>query len=66
MRGFGVSRLSEHCRPLMAESDVFENTFMPTTVHIPGRLLAAVDRRAKALKVSRNRLRARQGIRDAF
>jgi len=29
---------------------------MPTSVHIPGPLLAAVDRRAKALKVSRNRV----------
>lgn len=29
---------------------------MPTTVHIPKPLLAAVDRRARALRVSRNRL----------
>lgn len=29
---------------------------MPTTVHIPAPLLDAVDRRAKALRVSRNRL----------
>jgi hypothetical protein len=29
---------------------------MPTTVHIPPALLKAVDRRAKALRVSRNRL----------
>jgi predicted transcriptional regulator len=29
---------------------------MPTTVHIPGDLLKSVDRRAKALGVSRNRL----------
>ncbi len=29
---------------------------MPTTVHIPPSLLDAVDRRAKALRVSRNRL----------
>jgi hypothetical protein len=29
---------------------------MPTSVHIPPVLLEAVDRRAKALKVSRNRL----------
>jgi predicted transcriptional regulator len=29
---------------------------MSTTVHIPDVLLKAVDRRAKALKVSRNRL----------
>jgi predicted transcriptional regulator len=29
---------------------------MPTTVHIPGQLLKAVDRRARALKISRNRL----------
>ena len=29
---------------------------MPTTVHIPVTLLDAVDRRAKALRLSRNRL----------
>jgi hypothetical protein len=29
---------------------------MPTTVHIPAALLKSVDRRAKALGVSRNRL----------
>ncbi|HTQ80179.1 MAG TPA: ribbon-helix-helix protein, CopG family [Thermoanaerobaculia bacterium] len=29
---------------------------MPTSVHIPKPLLDAVDRKAKALKVSRNRL----------
>jgi Ribbon-helix-helix protein, copG family len=29
---------------------------MPTTVHIPSPLLKSVDRRAKALGVSRNRL----------
>lgn len=29
---------------------------MPTTIHIPAALLKAVDRRAKALRVSRNRL----------
>jgi hypothetical protein len=29
---------------------------MPTTVHIPRPLLAALDRKAKALQVSRNRL----------
>ena len=29
---------------------------MPTTVHIPAALLNSVDRRAKALGVSRNRL----------
>jgi predicted transcriptional regulator len=29
---------------------------MPTSVHIPKLLLVAVDRRARALKVSRNRL----------
>lgn len=29
---------------------------MPTTVHIPKPLLAAVDRRARALRMSRNRL----------
>jgi hypothetical protein len=34
---------------------IYEYT-MPTSVHIPKPLLAAVDRRARALKVSRNRL----------
>jgi hypothetical protein len=29
---------------------------MPTSVHIPKPLLAAVDRRARSLKISRNRL----------
>jgi len=29
---------------------------MPTTVHIPSALLESVDRRAKALGISRNRL----------
>lgn len=29
---------------------------MPTSVHLPKPLLAAVDRRARALKMSRNRL----------
>jgi hypothetical protein len=32
------------------------DTFMPTTVHIADPLLKSVDRRAKALGVSRNRL----------
>jgi hypothetical protein len=29
---------------------------VPTSVHIPKQLLAAVDRKARALKISRNRL----------
>lgn len=29
---------------------------MPTSVHIPAKLLSAVDRRARELKISRNRL----------
>lgn len=40
---------------------------MPTTVHIPPALLKSVDRRAKALGVSRNRLVVRaleQALRD--
>lgn len=39
-----------------AERDIFVIIFMPTTVHIPPTLLKSVDRRAKALGVSRNRL----------
>jgi hypothetical protein len=40
----------------IAWRDVFVNIFMPTTVHIPDPLLKLVDRRAKALGISRNRL----------
>lgn len=29
---------------------------MPTSIHVPDELLAAVDRKAKSLKISRNRL----------
>ena len=36
--------------------DIFAYVFMPTTVHIPTALLKSVDRRAKALGLSRNRL----------
>ena len=36
--------------------DIFVDIFMPTTVHIPPGLLKSVDRRARALGVSRNRL----------
>jgi metal-responsive CopG/Arc/MetJ family transcriptional regulator len=35
---------------------IFVNIFMPTTVHIPAALLQSVDRRAKVLGLSRNRL----------
>ena len=37
---------------------------MATTVHVPGPLLAAIDRRARMLKVSRNRLIVRAIERD--
>jgi len=40
----------------MTDRDIFTNIFMPTTVHIPDPLLKSVDRRAKALGISRNRL----------
>ena len=40
----------------LADRDIFINIFMPTTVHIPDPLLKSVDRRAKALSISRNRL----------
>ena len=36
--------------------DYIPIVFMPTTIHIPERLLSAVDRRARALGLSRNRL----------
>jgi metal-responsive CopG/Arc/MetJ family transcriptional regulator len=47
--------------------DIFVNIFMPTTVHIPADLLKSVDRRAKTLGVSRNRLIVRaleQAVRE--
>ena len=37
---------------------------MPTTVHIPKPLLAAADRRARALHISRNRLIVQALTRD--
>lgn len=41
---------------VQCQHDIFVNVFMPTTVHIPAALLKSVDRRAKALGLSRNRL----------
>jgi hypothetical protein len=35
---------------------IFNHIFVATTVHIPKTLLEAVDRRARALRISRNRL----------
>ena len=43
-------------RQASADRDIFINIFMATTVHIPDQLLKSVDRRAKALGISRNRL----------
>lgn len=37
-------------------SEYVTNILMPTSVHIPKPLLVAVDRKARALKISRNRL----------
>src|SRR5262252_8818507 len=45
-----------HVAPGTDSFDIFSFIFMPTTVHIPAALLASVDRRAKALGISRNRL----------
>ena len=36
--------------------EYIQNIFVPTTVHIPTKILAAAQRRAKALGISRNRL----------
>ncbi len=35
---------------------ILYNIFMPTSVHLPKPLLEAIDRRARVLKISRNRL----------
>ena len=47
---------ASHRGTLWRIRDIFINIFMPTTVHIPDPLLKSVDRRAKALGISRNRL----------
>jgi hypothetical protein len=41
---------------LTVGSAIFKLIFVPTTVHIPPRLLASAQRRATALGISRNRL----------
>lgn len=35
---------------------IFANIVMPTSVHLPAELLEAVDKRARALRISRNQL----------
>lgn len=35
---------------------IFANILMGTSIHVPATLLKAVDRRARALRISRNRL----------
>ena len=55
VNGFGREIDQGHGHPV-ANCDIFINIFMPTTVHIPDPLLKSVDRRAKALGISRNRL----------
>ena len=63
-----VTRHPRHKRIISPGSgDIFMNIFMPTTVHIPEPLLKSVDRRAKALGISRNRLVVRaleQAVRE--
>ena len=49
-------RLDTGYEHAVADRDIFINIFVPTTVHIPDPLLKSVDRRAKALGISRNRL----------
>lgn len=41
---------------MSGDERVYYKYTMPTSVHIPKPLLVAVDRRARALKISRNRL----------
>ena len=42
--------------PLTQLLNIFTLIFVPTTVHLPPRLLASAARRARALGISRNRL----------
>ena len=67
MRTGRVDALDRAWRSRVAACDIFVNVFMPTTVHIPDPLLKSVDRRAKALGISRNRLVVRaleQAVRE--
>jgi metal-responsive CopG/Arc/MetJ family transcriptional regulator len=50
-----MSHIDDHLVPGRLTS-ILTNIFMPTSVHIPKPLLVAVDRKARALKISRNRL----------
>lgn len=51
------SAADKYSRPLLApRASIFKNIFVATSVHIPQELLEAVDRRARTLKVSRNKL----------
>jgi predicted transcriptional regulator len=67
-KGQPWSRIFRPARPAGGPSaptlDLVENVLMATTVHIPEKLLAALDQRAKALGVSRNRLIVR-ALQDA-
>jgi predicted transcriptional regulator len=54
-----VATVQNPCYPekaIWVGRDIFKNVFMATTVHIPDPLLKSVDRRARALGISRNRL----------
>ena len=46
---------TERARLVAASANILYNISMPTSVHIPKALLRAVDQRARALKVSRNK-----------
>ena len=54
--GQSLLESDERCWRPVAAHDIFTNIFMPTTVHIQDPLLKSVDRRARALGISRNRL----------
>lgn len=47
---------SEVFLALQESSSILANIVMPTSVHLPGPLLQAVDRKARALRISRNQL----------
>lgn len=50
-----ASRRLRHVAP-PALASILTSILMPTSVHLPKPLLLAVDRRARALRISRNRL----------
>jgi hypothetical protein len=58
LRGQAVAEVPRCARtlPLGLAASIVINILMPTSIHLPKPLLEAVDRKARALRISRNQL----------